>query len=93
MPLTYESTHEYHFNSASLFYCLDHTTLRVCDSFTDSVLISGVEQDDINDFIEKYMEYVLKDEELVNIFKKSIKYKKLNENLENHNHSKDAADA
>ena len=93
MPLTYETTHDYHLNNASLFYCSDHDTLRVCDNWEDSILLSGVTSSDINNFIEKYIEYVLKDEALKDVFKQAIKVKKLNENLENHNHGKDAVEA
>ena len=93
MPLTYETTHEYYLKKPSLFYCSEHDTLRVCDNFEDSLLLSNIESKDINDFIEKYIEYVLKDEALKDVFKKAIQVKQLNENLENHNHSKDAAEA
>ena len=91
MPLTYETTHEYQLNNASLFYCSDHDTLRVCDNWEDSILLSGITSKNINDFIEKYIEYVLKDEDLKEVFKKGVQVKQLNENLENHNHRKDAA--
>ena len=93
MPLTYETTHDYHLNNPSQFYCSDHDTLRVCDNFEDSILLSGVESKDINEFIEKYIQYVLKDDQLKDVFKKGVQVKQLNENLENHNHGKDAVEA
>ena len=93
MSLTFETTHDYHLNNPSLYYCSDHDTLRVCDNFEDSILLSGVESKHVNYFIEKYIEYVLKDEALKDVFKKAIKVKQLNENLEDHNHSKDASEA
>ncbi len=73
--LTYETTHDYQLSNASLFYCAAHDTLRVCDNFTDSVLLSGVTKQDINDFIEKYLEYVYEDTELAASFKKAVKKK------------------
>jgi len=93
MPLTYETTHEYHLNNASLFYCSEHDTLRVCDNYEDSILLSGVTSKNLNDFIEKYIEYVLKDEDLKDVFKKGVQVKQLNENLENNYNSTDSAEA
>tara|TARA_R100000458_G_scaffold35562_1_gene32950 strand:+ start:216 stop:497 length:282 start_codon:yes stop_codon:yes gene_type:complete len=92
MPLTYETTHEYHLNNASLFYCSEHDTLRVCDNYEDSILLSGVTSKNLNDFIEKYIEYVLKDEDLKDVFKKGVQVKQLNENLENNYNSADSAE-
>ncbi len=62
MTLSYESTHEYHFNRPGMYYCDEHNTLRICNNFEDSILISGISRNDINEFIEKYHEYVLKEE-------------------------------
>ena len=93
MPLTFETTHEYYLKKPSLFYCSEHDTLRVCDNFEDSILLSNIESKDINEFIEKYIQYVLKDDQLKDVFKKGVQVKQLNENLENHNHSKDAVEA
>lgn len=62
MTLSYEATHEYHFNRPSMYYCDDHDCLRICNNFEDSILISGISRDDINNFIEKYREYVLKED-------------------------------
>ena len=93
MPLTFETTHEYYLKKPSLFYCSEHDTLRVCDNFEDSILLSNIESKDINEFIEKYIQYVLKDDQLKDVFKKGVQVKQLNENLENHNHGKDAAEA
>ena len=93
MPLTFETTHEYYLKKPSLFYCSEHDTLRVCDNFEDSILLSNIESKDINEFIEKYIQYVLKDDQLKDVFKKGVQVKQLNENLENHNHGKDAVEA
>ena len=57
------------FSNASLFYCKDHDCLRVVNDFEDSVLLNGVKREDVNNFIEKYIEYVLEDNELKDAFK------------------------
>ena len=78
MTLTFESTHDYQLSNASLYYCAAHDTLRVCDNYTDSVLLSGVTRKDVNDFIEKYFEYVLEQDastELAKAFKEVTKGK------------------
>jgi len=74
MPLTYESTHEYHFKDASMFFCQEHDCLRITEGYEDSILINGITEEKVDDFIKFYNKYVKK-----------------NENLENHNHSTDAA--
>ena len=78
MTLTFESTHDYQLSNASLYYCDQHDTLRVCDNYTDSILLSGIERKDVNYFIEKYIEYVLEQDastELAKAFKKVTKGK------------------
>ena len=78
MTLTFESTHDYQLSNASLFFCDQHDTLRVCDNYTDSILLSGVERKDVNNFIEKYIEYVLEQDastELAKAFKQVTKGK------------------
>ena len=67
--LTFEATHEYNLSNPSLFYCDTHATLRVCDNFTDSVLVSGITRKDVNYFIEKYFEYVLEQDESTELAK------------------------
>ena len=69
MTLTFESTHEYVFDKPSMFYCKDHNMLRVVDNYSDSVMISGVTQETIEEFISGYNKYVLEktlDKEVVN---------------------------
>ena len=73
MPLRTETTVEYQFDNAYLYYCKQHDCLRVSNNHDDSVLLSGVEQGDIDRFIETYMEYVLKDEDLASTFKAAVK--------------------
>ena len=43
-----------------MMYCDDHDTLRVCEAFEDSVTLEGITRKDVNYFIEKYFDYVLK---------------------------------
>ena len=63
MALTFDSTHEYHFQRPSMYYCADHETLRICNNFEDSILVSGIEKKDIDEFFKGYKKYVLKEEE------------------------------
>ena len=72
MTLRTETTYEYYFDKASLYYCKEHECLRACNNFEDSVLLNGVEQKEINFFIKKYIEYVLEqddDSKLAKAFK------------------------
>jgi len=73
MPLKTETTVEYYFDNAYLFYCKQHDCLRVSNNHDDSVLLSGVEQGDIDKFIVNYIEYVLEDDNLKEAFKASVK--------------------
>ena len=75
MPLKSTTTVEYDFNNAYLIYCKDHNCFRVSDNHEDSVLLNGVTPGNINNFIESYFEYVLKDEHLVSCFKSALKQK------------------
>ena len=61
MPLRTETTVEYYFDSAFMYYCSSHDCLRVSNNHEDSVLLNGVKQKDVNRFIESYFEYVLDD--------------------------------
>ena len=69
MTLRTETNYEYYFNDASLYYCEAHDCLRVCNDYADSVHLNGVERKDINDFIEKYIEYVLEQDESTELAK------------------------
>ena len=73
MPLRTETTVEYHFDSAYLYYCKQHDCLRVSNNHEDSVLLNGVEQADVDSFISSYIEYVLEDTDLMDAFKASVK--------------------
>ncbi len=72
MPLRTETTVEYYLDKAYLFYCKQHECLRVSNNHEDSVLFNGVEQKDINNFIENYIEYVLEDKELKGYFRERL---------------------
>jgi len=73
MPLKSDTTVEYYFDNAYLYYCKTHDCLRCSNNHDDSVLLSGVEQGDIDKFISSYIEYVLEDTELRDAFKASVK--------------------
>ena len=79
MPLRTETTYEYYFNNASLYYCKEHDCFRVTEDHEDSILLNGIKQKDINNFIENYIEYVLEDTELKELFTGSLA---LNKNKE-----------
>ena len=78
MTLRTETTYEYYFSNASLYYCKNHECLRVCNDYEDSVLLNGVERKDVDNFIEKYIEYVLEQDastKLAKAFKQVTKGK------------------
>ena len=64
MPLRTETTFEYYFNNASLYYCKAHDCFRVTDDHEDSVLLNGVTEENIDEFIKMYNKYVKKVPEL-----------------------------
>jgi hypothetical protein len=78
MPLRTETTYEYYFNNASLYYCKAHDCFRVTNDHEDSVLLHGVEQDEVDDFIANYFEYILEDEDLKDHFRRALKLRELN---------------
>ena len=82
MTLHAETTVEYRFKDAYLFYCKHHDTLGISDNHEDSVQINGVSQDNVNTFIEHYFEYVLENEELKEFFKNTLADKKYAEEKE-----------
>ena len=73
MPLRTETTIEYYFDNAYLYYCNKHDCLRCSNNHEDSVLLNGVEKKDIDFFISNYIEYVLKQSELKEAFDKAAK--------------------
>ena len=82
MPLRTETTYEYYFNNASLYYCKAHDCLRVSNNHEDSVLFNGVEQKDVDCFISNYIEYVLEQPELKEAYDKAAKSSRLKETVE-----------
>ena len=72
MTLRAETTVEYYFKEPYLFYCKHHDTLGVSEAHGDSVQLNGVSQENINDFIKTYFEYVLDDQLMLNYFKERL---------------------
>ena len=77
MPLKSDTTVEYYFDNAYLFYCKTHDCFRVTDNHEDSVLLNGVTSKDVNDFIANYFEYSLEDEDLKDHFRRALRLKEL----------------
>jgi len=77
MPLRTETTFEYYYDNAYLFYCNTHNCMRVSDNHEDSVVLNGVTSKDVNDFIANYFEYALEDVDLKDHFRKALKLKEL----------------
>ena len=72
MTLQAETTVEYRFKDAYLFYCKHHDTLGISEDHGDSVQLTGVTQENINDFIKTYFEYVLYDAPMKEYFKERL---------------------
>ena len=77
MPLKTQTTVEYYFDHASLYYCKHHDCFRITNDHEDSVLLNGVTSEDINDFIANYFEYALEDEDLKDHFRRALRLKEL----------------
>ena len=77
MPLRTETTVEYYFDSAYLYYCKEHECLRISNNHEDSVLCNGVGQDKVNTFISSYIGYVLDNDELKEAFEASLRDKEV----------------
>jgi len=77
MPLRTETTYEYYFDRAYLFYCKTHDCFRVSDNHEDSVCLNGITSENINDFIANYFEYALEDEDLKDHFRRALRLKEL----------------
>ena len=80
MTLRSETTVEYTFSDAYLFYCEHHDTLGITESHGDSVQLTGVTQDNINYFIKNYFSMVLDDEPLKEYFTERLN--KIKERIE-----------
>ena len=72
MTLRAETTVEYRFREPYLFYCKHHDTLGISEAHEDSVQLTGVTQENINDFIATYFEYVLDDAPLKEYFNERL---------------------
>ena len=75
MTLKSDTTVEYYFNNAYLYYCKQHDCLRCSNDHEDSVLCNGVTEDRVNNFISNYIGYVLDNDELKEAFDNSLKEK------------------
>ena len=73
MTLRSETTVEYYFKNAYLFFCKHHDTLGISEAHGDSVQLNGVTQETINDFIKTYFDIVLEDEPMLEYFKERLK--------------------
>jgi len=73
MPLKTETTVEYYFDNAYLYYCSTHDCFRFSNNHEDSVLLNGVTSKDVNDFIANYFEYALEDAPMKEYFKERLK--------------------
>ena len=82
MTLRSETTVEYHFKDAYLFFCQHHDTLGISEAHGDSVQLNGVTQENINDFIETYFEYVLDDAPMKEYFKERLSKVKEEEEID-----------
>ena len=76
MTLRSETTVEYTFKDAYLFYCKHHDTLGISEAHGDSVQLNGISSENINDFIKTYFDLVLDNEELLEYFKNALADKK-----------------
>ena len=76
MTLRSQTTVEYYFKDAYLFFCKHHDTLGISEAHGDSVQLNGVSEENINAFIKTYFEYVLENEELAEYFKNTLADKK-----------------
>jgi len=82
MTLRSETTVEYHFKDAYLFFCKHHDTLGISEAHGDSVQLTGITQENINDFIETYFEYVLDDAPMKEYFKERLSKVKEEEEID-----------
>ena len=72
MTLRSETTVEYYFKEPYLFFCKHHDMLGISEAHGDSVQLNGVSQENINDFIKTYFEYVLDDAPMLEYFKERL---------------------
>ena len=72
MTLRSETTVEYTFRDPYIYYCNHHDTLGITEDHGDSVQLNGISQENINDFIKTYFEYVLDDAPMAEYFKERL---------------------
>jgi len=72
MTLRSETTVEYYFKEPYLFFCKHHDMLGISEAHGDSVQLNGISQENINDFIKTYFEYVLDDECMKHYFEERL---------------------
>ena len=65
MSLHPEVTFEYYFSNASIYYYKEHSCLRVTNDHEDSVLLNGLSEENIDNFI-RYYEVNVKKVKLIN---------------------------
>ena len=82
MTLRSETTVEYYFKDAYLFFCKHHDTLGISEAHGDSVQLNGLDEDCINEFIKTYIQYVLDDTDLYEYFKERLAKIKEEEEIE-----------
>ena len=56
--LQQETTIEFTFNRPFMHYCQEHECLRIGDSSGDNILLNGLKEEHIEDFINMYNKYV-----------------------------------
>jgi len=79
MSLRTETTYEYYFDNAYLYYCNTHNCMRVSDNHEDSVILNGIRSKDVNNFIASYFEYSLEDVDLKDHFRRALRLKELDD--------------
>ena len=72
MTLRSETTVEYYFKDAYLFFCKHHDTLGISEAHGDSVQLNGISSENINDFIKTYFDIVLEDQPMLEYFKERL---------------------
>jgi len=82
MTLKTETTVEYYFDKPWMYYCQHHDCLRIVEDHADSVLLNGISQSTLNNFIENYFEYILDDAPMKEYFKERLKNKDEDKMLE-----------
>ena len=89
MALSYESTHEYYMKDPTMFYCESHNCLRITRDFEDSVMITGVTNNTLKEFVDglfkNYPELAASFEKTSEVGKKTTSSKKSSSKTESIN--------